>query len=67
MQGRGVGKLLLIDALRRISRSSDFAILVVVVDPKDPAAHKFYERFRFMTLDGMAGKMFIPFKTIKQL
>ncbi len=67
MQGQGTGKLLLVDALRRIARSSDFAILVVVVDPKDEEAIRFYERFGFASLHGMDGRMFLPFKTIKGL
>jgi len=67
LQGQGVGKLLLIDALRRIGRSSDFAILVVVVDPKDQDAVQFYQKFGFVSLSGAGDRMFLPFKTIKNI
>jgi len=67
LQGQGAGKLLLIDALRRIGRSSDFAILVVVVDPKDQDVIQFYQKFGFVSLSGAGDRMFLPFKTIKNI
>ncbi len=67
LQGQGVGKLLLVDALRRIGRSPDFAILVVVVDPKDKDAAHFYKQFGFASLAGAGDRMFLPFKTIKNI
>ena len=66
-QKRGVGKLLLIDALRRsyeISKSiSSFA---VVVDPIDKDAELFYDKYGFVKLPD-SGKMFLSMNTINTL
>lgn len=67
LQGQGYGALLLIDALRRIARSGDVAVLVVIVDPKDQTAADFYAKFGFAALEGQGRRMFVPFKTIKDL
>ena len=66
-QGKGVGKLLLIDALRKsyeISKSIDS--FTVVVDPIDEDAEKFYDKYGFIKLPD-SGKMFLPMNTIKTL
>lgn len=66
-QRQGVGKLLLVDALRRsyeiANRIGSFA---VAVDPIDDDAERFYEKFGFIKLPH-SGKMFLPMKTIKTL
>jgi predicted GNAT family N-acyltransferase len=66
-QGMSIGKLLLIDALKRsyvISKSvGSFA---VVVDPLDDVARIFYEKYGFITLVD-SGKMFLPMNTIEHL
>ena len=48
-QGRGLGSILLIDALERTQRS-DIAAYAMVVDAKDEAAAQFYEHFGFARL-----------------
>lgn len=66
-QGQGLGKLLLIDALKRcyeISRS--LGCFAVIVDPIDQYAEKFYEKYGFIQLPD-SGKMFLPMNTISQL
>lgn len=67
LQGKGYGQYLLIDALRRISRSRDFAVTLILVEAKDQKAEDFYEHFGFMNLDSEQRTLFIPFKSIKDL
>ena len=66
-QGKGIGKLLLIDALNRsylISKS--IGSFAVIVDPIDEDAEKFYDKYGFIKLPD-SGKMFLPMNTIKTL
>jgi len=66
-QGNGIGKLLLIDALKRshdISKS--IASFVVIVDPIDKPAENFYAQYGFIKLPD-SGKMFLPMRTVSQL
>jgi len=66
-QSKGVGKLLLIDALKRsyvISKS--IGSFAVVVDPLDKNAENFYAKYGFIRLPD-SGKMFLPMNTIKTL
>lgn len=67
-KGQGIGKLLLIDALKRSYDISENSIgsMAVIVDPIDKTAFRFYRRYGFIELPG-SGKMFIPMKTIAQL
>jgi len=64
LQGLGYGQFLLVDALRRIFQSKDFAIMMVVVDPKDQSAINFYQKFGFMFLGGEEDRMYLPYQTI---
>lgn len=58
-KGKQVGRLLLIDALRRCVRhSAEVGAVVVVTDPKDDKARSFYENHGFRALDER--RMFIP-------
>lgn len=58
-KGQQVGRLLLIDALRRCVRhSAEVGAIVVVTDPKDEKARKFYGDHGFLTLDER--RMFLP-------
>lgn len=63
-KGRGIGELLLADALSRAYRAS-YAIgaCAVVTDPINEKARNFYKSFGFITLE--SGRMFIPMETIK--
>lgn len=66
-QGKGIGKLILVDALKRnFELSKTIASFAVVVDPLDQEAEKFYEKYGFIKLPD-SGKMFLPMKTIGQL
>ena len=66
-QGQGVGKFLLMDALKRsYDISKTIGSFAVVVDPMDHDAENFYHKYGFIKLLD-SGKMFLPMKTIKQL
>jgi len=66
-QGQGIGKLILVDALKRSYEiSKTIASFAVVVDPIDQGAENFYEKYGFIKLPD-SGKMFLPMKTISQL
>jgi GNAT superfamily N-acetyltransferase len=67
-KGKGLGELLLLDALRR---SYDVSIesvgsMSVVVDPLDLEAVAFYKKYGFIELPD-SGRMFLPMKTIGAL
>lgn len=66
-QGTGLGKILLVDALKRsLDASASVGAFAVVADPLDAYAKQFYGRFGFIWLPD-SGKMFLPMKTIKEL
>lgn len=66
-EGQGIGKLLLIDALKRSYEiSKSIGSFAVVVDPLDSNAEKFYDRYGFIKLPD-SGKMFLAMNTIKKL
>lgn len=67
VQRQGVGKLLVIDALRRsYDISKSIGSFAVVVDPIDEDANRFYGKFGFIKLPD-SGKMFLPMNTIRAL
>jgi len=65
--GKGYGQYLLIDALRRISRSKDFAVTLIVVEAKNQKAEDFYKHFGFISFENKKRTLFIPFKSVKDL
>ncbi len=66
-QGRGIGKILLIDALKRsYDIAKEIGSFAVVVDPIDESAERFYKKYDFIKLPD-SGKMFIATKTLQQL
>lgn len=66
-QGKGVGKYLLIDSLKKCyDTSKSVGTFAVVVDPLDKEAENFYEKYGFIMLPD-SGKMFLPMKTINML
>lgn len=66
-QKQGVGKLLLIDALKRSYEiSKSIGSFAVVVDPIDEDAERFYDKYGFIKLPD-SGKMFLSMNTIKTL
>lgn len=66
-QGKGVGKLLLIDSLKRCYDTSEsIGAFAVIGDPLDKEAERFYEKYGFIKLPD-SGKMFLSMKTIEKL
>lgn len=66
-QGKGIGKILLIDSLKRCFNTSDsIGAFAVIVDPLDKEAEQFYYKYGFIKIPD-SGKMFLPMKTIKEL
>lgn len=66
-QGQGIGKILLVDALKRsYELSKQIGSFAVIVDPLDKDAELFYLKYGFIKLPD-SGKMFLTMKTIEQL
>ncbi len=66
-QGKGVGKKLLIDALKRSYEiSEEIGSFAVVVDPIDAEAENFYKKYDFIKLPD-SEKMLIATKTLQEL
>jgi GNAT superfamily N-acetyltransferase len=65
--GKGFGKILLMDALKRsLDLSDEIASFAVVVDPIDDDAERFYASYDFIKLPD-SGKMFIAMKTLDEV
>lgn len=65
-RGQGYGRFLLADALFRAVRS-DIASFAVIVDAKDEAARRFYERESFLSFPDQPMKLFRPMADIATL
>ena len=64
----GLGKHLLVDALKRVLvHSSEVASWAVVVDAKDAAAEGFYARHGFLAFPSVSRRLFLPMLTIAEL
>jgi GNAT superfamily N-acetyltransferase len=61
-QGKGLGAALLADALIRTSRV-EVGVFAMLVDAKNKAAQRFYERFGFTLLPGEAHRLLLPIAT----
>jgi ribosomal protein S18 acetylase RimI-like enzyme len=60
VRGRGLGALLLADAVRRIlDASRTLAVFAIVVDAKDDRAAAFYESFGFRRFPTRPGRLFL--------
>ena len=65
MQGKGLGKLLLMHALSRAIRiSSEIGIFAVRVDAMDQEAKDFYLKYGFIPLKDAEFSLILPIKTI---
>lgn len=65
-QGTGLGKILLVDALKRCVESSNHvAAFAIIVNPLDAQAQVFYEKYGFILISG-TNKMFLPIATAKK-
>lgn len=66
-QGTGIGKILLIDALKRsYGISNEIGSFGIIVDPIDEEAKGFYQKYDFIELPD-SKKMFIATLTLKEL
>jgi len=66
--GRGIGELLLMDALHRaLANTREVGSAVLVVDAKDERAREFYLRHDFIPLPSQLNRLFYPIKTIEKL
>jgi GNAT superfamily N-acetyltransferase len=65
-RGKGYGRYLLADALFRVVRS-EIASFAVIVDAKDEAARRFYERESFLPFPDQPMKLFRPVSDIAKL
>ncbi|MBF0317453.1 MAG: GNAT family N-acetyltransferase [Nitrospirae bacterium] len=65
-QGRGYGKFLLADALRRcLIATEQVGSVAVIVDAKDDKAKAFYEHFQFIPLVNYSHRLFLPMVVIE--
>lgn len=64
-QGYGIGKMILIDAIKRtLAVSNNIAIYAMVVDAINEKAQQFYEQFGFTQLSSESQRLFLPLKSI---
>lgn len=67
-QGQGMGEYLLIDALRRAEYlAGKIGIRAVEGDVINDAAHKFYEKYGFLSLQDDPHHLFLPMQVIRKL
>lgn len=67
-QGQKLGRLLLMDALRRSWRNAaEVASVGVVVDAYDETARAFYSHHEFVPLPGLSSSLFIEMGTVEKL
>jgi GNAT superfamily N-acetyltransferase len=57
-QGRGLGGVLLADALKRSARA-ELGVFAMVVDAKDDKARRFYEHYGFTVLPGESRRLYL--------
>ena len=61
----GLGRMLLVDAIKRTMRASDImAIYAVIVDAKNNATKQFYEGFGFASMQDDSMRFFLPLGSI---
>ena len=66
-RGKGIGKYLLIDALKRsLQQSKEIASSVVVVEAKDDNAASFYQSFGFLEFPDDKQRLFMQMAKIKK-
>ena len=65
-QGRGLGTLLLADAVDRVTRvAASIAVYALVVDAKDDAAARFYRSFGFMPFPVATSRLVLPIRRLE--
>ncbi len=61
VQGTGIGKMLLTDAIHRtLAASEEIAVFAMVVDARDRGARRFYEGFGFTPFPETPTRLFLP-------
>lgn len=66
--GKGLGELLLMDALRRSLDQADvIGSAAVIVEAMDREAWEFYQNFDFLPFQNLKDRLFLPMKTIHKL
>ena len=64
-QGKGIGEMMLSNAIRRtLAVSDEIAIYAVVVDAIDAEAESFYIQYGFAPLASSGKRLFLPLKSI---
>ena len=64
-KGQGIGELLMVDALKRVKRlSREIGCFCVIVDAKNEAAKRFYEKYNFQSFKGNELALYLPIKSI---
>lgn len=67
-QGRGLGEVLLLDAIRRVvCASATMAVYAIIVDAKNARALAFYGRYGFRAFAGEPRRLFLPLETFEKL
>jgi len=65
-QGQGFGKILIVDAFKRIWEASQMiASYAVIVDAKDDKAVSFYEHFGFCSFENEKMSLFLPLTALR--
>jgi GNAT superfamily N-acetyltransferase len=64
-RARGLGKLLLADAIQRtLGASERVAVYAMVVDAKDDNACRFYQSYGFLALVDQPMRLFLPLGSV---
>ena len=67
-QGQGIGKILLIEAMRRASLvAENVGVVCLFVDAKDLSARAYYQRFGFETAEKFPLLLFLPLSGFLEL
>lgn len=65
VQGQGIGRMLLADAIKRtLGVSEEISIYAMIVDAINESAHNFYEQYGFMPLVHSSTRLILPLKRI---
>jgi ribosomal protein S18 acetylase RimI-like enzyme len=66
-QGQGLGKLLLVDAMKRVQAASrSVGVYALLVDAKDDQAKAFYKKYGFIELVDEPMTLFLPLASFPQ-
>lgn len=67
-QGQGLGRLLLVDAMKRVvAAASSVGVYALVVDAKDDSAKSFYKKYGFIQFADESMSLFLPVNTFAGL